>query len=165
MLYGISILYGLTGTIDLAVMGRAAPGALSSSLAMQMHASPLPVAIAVVMVLAGFAVQDLGRALPLLDARRVRRRAHAGDDVLAVASKAAGFGALLRFVGALFLKAGTSAEVEAYGARIGLLLAILAAITMTLGNLAAMRQQSLKRMLAYSVDRARGLRADRRRGR
>ena len=32
---------------------------------------------------------------------------------------------------------------------IGLLLGILAAITMTIGNLAALRQSSLKRMLAY----------------
>ncbi len=40
--------------------------------------------------------------------------------------------------------------MEWYGEKIGLLLAVLAAVTMTLGNLSALRQQSLKRMLAYS---------------
>jgi NADH-quinone oxidoreductase subunit N len=45
---------------------------------------------------------------------------------------------------------GVTDTVEAYSERIGLLLAILAAVTMTLGNLSALRQASLKRMLAYS---------------
>jgi NADH-quinone oxidoreductase subunit N len=69
---------------------------------------------------------------------------------LAVASKAAGFGALLRFLGALFLRDDVQRAVAEYGGRVGNLLAILAAVTMTLGNLAAVRQPSLKRMLAYS---------------
>ena len=69
---------------------------------------------------------------------------------LAVASKAAGFGALLRFLHALFMADGVREAVVAYGERIGLLLAILAAVTMTLGNLGALRQKSVKRMLAYS---------------
>ncbi len=150
MLYGISILYGLTGTLDLGLMGRSAPGGLSSSLAMQMSASPLPVAIAVVMVLAGFAYKISVVPFHFWTPDVYEGAPTPVTTFLAVASKAAGFGALLRFVGALFLKTGVSAEVEAYGQRIGLLLAILAAITMTLGNLAALRQTSLKRMLAYS---------------
>ncbi len=150
MLYGISILYGLTGTIDLGLMGRSAPGALSSSLAMQMQASPLPVAIAIVMILAGFAYKISVVPFHFWTPDVYEGAPTPVTTFLAVASKAAGFGALLRFVGALFLKTGTSAPVEAYGERIGLLLAILAAITMTLGNLAALRQSSLKRLLAYS---------------
>ena len=69
---------------------------------------------------------------------------------LAVASKAAGFAVLLRFVGELFMVEGVAQTVDDYAERIGLLLAILAAVTMTLGNLSALRQASLKRMLAYS---------------
>jgi NADH-quinone oxidoreductase subunit N len=68
---------------------------------------------------------------------------------LAVASKAAGFGALLRFLGALFLDQNGT-PLGDYGGRVGTMLALLAAVTMTLGNLAALRQPSLKRMLAYS---------------
>ena len=69
---------------------------------------------------------------------------------LAVSSKAAGFGALLRFLGVLFADGSADEAVQAYGHQIGQLIAILAAVTMTLGNLAALRQTSVKRMLAYS---------------
>ena len=51
---------------------------------------------------------------------------------------------------ALFLFDVVQDAVLSYGDRICLLLAILAAVTMTLGNLFALRQASLKRMLAYS---------------
>jgi NADH-quinone oxidoreductase subunit N len=50
----------------------------------------------------------------------------------------------------LFMRGDVAAGVAKYGERIGLLVAIMAALTMTLGNLAALRQSSLKRMLAYS---------------
>ena len=69
---------------------------------------------------------------------------------LAVASKAAGFGALLRFIAVLFVSTEAQAAVAEYGNSIGKLIALLAAVTMTLGNLAAVRQESVKRMLAYS---------------
>ena len=48
------------------------------------------------------------------------------------------------------MRDGVQEIVADYGARIGTLLAIMAAITMTVGNLAALRQPSLKRMLVYS---------------
>jgi NADH-quinone oxidoreductase subunit N len=40
--------------------------------------------------------------------------------------------------------------VAEYGRSVGLLIGVLAAVTMTFGNLAALRQASLKRLLAYS---------------
>ena len=60
---------------------------------------------------------------------------------MSVATKAAAFAAFMR-VFVLALPASHAAW--------GWALAILAALTMTLGNLAALRQTSLKRMLAYS---------------
>ena len=48
------------------------------------------------------------------------------------------------------MASGVPEAVSQYGDRIGLLVAILAAVTMTLGNLSALRQRSVKRMLAYS---------------
>jgi NADH-quinone oxidoreductase subunit N len=157
MLYGISLLYGLTGTIDLAAMGASSGGAmtsaggkLASSLAMQVHASPVPVAIAVVMILSGFAYKISAVPFHFWTPDVYEGAPTPVTTFLAVASKAAGFGALLRFVGALFMKAGVNVDVAAYGHRVGLLIAILSAVTMTLGNLSALRQTSLKRMLAYS---------------
>lgn len=60
---------------------------------------------------------------------------------MSVGTKAAGFAAFIR----VLLEA-----VPAQQATWGMALAILAVLTMTLGNLAALRQTSLKRMLAYS---------------
>jgi len=60
---------------------------------------------------------------------------------MSAATKTAGFAAFLR----LLLVA-----VPAYQSTWGWALAILAVVTMTWGNLAALRQSSLKRMLAYS---------------
>ncbi len=150
MLYGISLLYGLTGTLDLGLMGHAPEGSGAVSLATQFDASPIPVAIAVVLVLAGFAYKVSVVPFHFWTPDVYEGAPTPVTTFLAVGSKAAGFAALLRFVGALFLTDGVDASIVAYGDRIGFLLAILAAITMTLGNLSALRQGSLKRMLAYS---------------
>ena len=149
MLYGISLLYGLTGTLDLGEMG-AGTGKLASGLAAQMHSNPTPVAIAVVMVIAGFAYKVSVVPFHFWTPDVYEGAPTPVTTFLAVASKAAGFGALLRFLGALFMKSGVHIDVAAYGHRISLLVAIMAAVTMTLGNLSALRQTSLKRMLAYS---------------
>ena len=61
---------------------------------------------------------------------------------LSVASKAAGFAVLLR----VFYVAFPAAEMEW-----SLLFAVLAALSMTLGNLMAMVQSNIKRLLAYST--------------
>ncbi len=150
MLYGISLLFGLTGTIDLGVMGHGGPEGAPAGLAAQFASSPVPVAVAIVLVLAGFAYKVSVVPFHFWTPDVYEGAPTPVTTFLAVASKAAGFGALLRFIGALFLVDGVQEVVAAYGSRIGLLLAILSAVTMTLGNLSALRQTSLKRMLAYS---------------
>ncbi len=60
---------------------------------------------------------------------------------MSTAPKAAAFAVLLR----IFYGAYPSIQQHWWG-----LFWILAAVSMTLGNLAALRQQSVKRMLAYS---------------
>ena len=67
---------------------------------------------------------------------------------LAVASKAGSFAVLLRFLDGFL--AGGLGSPSAFAAEAGLFFAAVAAITMTYGNLAALRQTSLKRMLGYS---------------
>jgi NADH-quinone oxidoreductase subunit N len=150
MLYGISLLYGLTGTLDLSLMGSANGSALPAGLLPQLAASPIPVGIAIVLVLAGFAYKVSVAPFHFWTPDVYEGAPTPVTTFLAVASKAGGFGAFVRFLGALFLRDDVQKTVADYGHRIGLLLAVLAAITMTLGNLAAVRQASLKRMLAYS---------------
>jgi NADH-quinone oxidoreductase subunit N len=150
MLYGISLLYGLTGTIDLVAMGSGGIEGYPVGLAAQFASSPVPVAVAFVLVLAGFAYKVSVVPFHFWTPDVYEGAPTPVTTFLAVASKAAGFAVLLRFMGALFLTDGVHESVAAYGDRVGLLIAILAAITMTLGNLSALRQSSLKRMLAYS---------------
>ncbi len=143
MVYGISLLYGLTGTIDLAQM------ATSPNLLAQVSANPIPLGIATVLILAGFAYKISLAPFHFWTPDVYEGAPTPVTTFLAVASKAAGFGALLRFLGALFVGQSGNA-LGSYGERVTLMLALLAAITMTLGNFAALRQSSLKRMLAYS---------------
>ena len=145
MLYGISLLYGLSGTLDLIEMGT-----MESGLATQMTTNPVPVAVAVVMVLAGFAYKISVVPFHFWAPDVYEGAPTPVTTFLAVASKAAGFGALLRFLDALFMDADVQEAIAAYGERIGLLIAIMAAVTMTIGNLGALRQTDLKRLLAYS---------------
>ncbi|MFT5288796.1 MAG: NADH-quinone oxidoreductase subunit N [Planctomycetota bacterium] len=150
MLYGISLLYGLTGTIDLVQMGSGGTEGFPVGLAAQFSVSPVPVALAIVLVLAGFAYKISAVPFHFWTPDVYEGAPTPVTTFLAVASKAAGFAVLLRFIGALFLVDGVQETVAAYGARIGLLIGILAAVTMTLGNLSALRQNNLKRLLAYS---------------
>lgn len=150
MLYGISLLYGLTGTIDLNEMGLADGTSWPVGLAGQFANDPVPVAVAIVLILAGFAYKVSVVPFHFWTPDVYEGAPTPVTTFLAVASKAAGFAVLLRFVGALFLVEGVDDAVSAYGDRIGLLIGILAAVTMTLGNLSALRQTSVKRLLAFS---------------
>jgi NADH-quinone oxidoreductase subunit N len=150
MVYGISLLYGLTGTIDLSVMAGATGEGVPRSLASAIAHDPAMVAIAITLILAGFAYKISVAPFHFWAPDVYEGAPTPVTTFLAVASKAAGFGALLRFLAVLFAAPGTQAAVAKYGLQVGQLLAVLSAVTMTLGNLAALRQESVKRMLAYS---------------
>jgi len=131
-LYGIALLYGATGTTSLARLAGAVadPGA---------GRGPLVLA-GLGLLLVGFGFKT--SAVPFHQwAPDVYEGAPtAVAAFIATGSKAAAFAALLRVLGAL-------RPVEADWLR---LVWILAVLTMTLGNVVALAQQNLKRMLAYS---------------
>jgi NADH-quinone oxidoreductase subunit N len=133
MLFGISLVYGATGAMHL---DRIAP-ALSR---LPSELDPIA-AVGSVLVLAGFAFKvaavpfhfwapDVYQGSPLPVAA-----------FLSVVSKAAGFAGL-----AIVLALG----LPAYGHVWGPVVAVLAALTMTIGNLAALRQRTAIRLLAWS---------------
>jgi len=150
MIFGISLLYGLTGTIDIAEMATLGAEGIPRGLTGQLAASPIPVGIAVTMVLAGFAYKISAVPFHFWTPDVYQGAPTPVTTFLAVASKAAGFGALLRFMGVLFVRDDVQGLVADYGSQVGLLIAVLAAVTMTVGNVSAIGQSSLKRMLAYS---------------
>jgi NADH-quinone oxidoreductase subunit N len=131
-LYGIALLYGATGTTNLGRLGAAlaAPGAARDP-----------------MILAGLALLLVGfgfktSAVPFHQwAPDVYQGAPtAVAALIATGSKAAAFGALLRVLIAL-----GPLQADWMGA-----LWILAALSMTVGNVVALLQSNVKRLLAYS---------------
>lgn len=132
MLYGMSLLYGLTGTTVLAD--------IAAQLATQSRATPV-VTMAIVFVLVGF-----GFKVSAVPFHQWAPDTYEGAPTpvtafLAVASKTAGFVALTTL---LFVCFRFRPEVFQP------LMWALAAVTMLVGNLIALRQDNVVRMLAYS---------------
>ncbi len=132
MLFGISMVYGFTGTTDLAKIAAEITAA----------GDPEPLLLASVMlVIVGF-----GFKISAVPFHFWAPDTYAGAPMpvaamLAVASKAAGFAGLIAIA---FIAFEPLADVWAP------VLGVLAILTMTLGNLIALQQRDLIRLLAYS---------------
>lgn len=140
MLYGMSLLYGATGTTNLAGIFQS----LSRSLADPQSWLAWLAAAAIVPLLAGFAFK-----MVLSPFHQWAPDVYEGAPTpvtafLSVGSKAAGFAILMR----VFLTA--LPEQFRYGIGWMAFLMALSVISMLLGNLIALRQSDIKRLLAYS---------------
>ena len=130
--YGAALVYGATGATNYAVIADTlARGQGSQSLLM--------LGLALIVVGLGFKVSVVPFHMWTPDV--YQGAPTPVTAFMSAATKAAGFAAFLR----LLLVA-----LPAYQETWGWALAALAVVTMTWGNLAALRQTSLKRMLAYS---------------
>lgn len=132
MLYGFSLLFGFAGTTDM------------YELASMMVAGQLPLGVALGLVV--LIVVGLGFKVSIVPFHFWAPDVYTGAPTpiagfLSTASKAAGFAVLVR----LFLVAFPFIAYDWAS-----ILAVLATITMTLGNLVAMKQTNIKRLLAYS---------------
>lgn len=142
LLYGLSLLYGLTGTTDIVQMkinlsllflsyGKIGPGLI----------------LAMVMIIAG-----IGFKLALVPFHMWAPDVYQGSPTpitgfLSVGSKAAGIVAFSRiFVNGLIAFADSVMRPLDWG----IIVAVMAAAAMVWGNLAAIRQDNIKRMLAFS---------------
>jgi len=145
MIYGISILFGITGTFDLA--------AINTVLANSTSAIHLPLIVSGVLIFAGIAYKISAVPFHFWTPDVYEGSPVATTALLSVASKAAGFAVLIRFLKAGFMDTVISTdEVWATVTNFdwSYLIAIVAVLTMTLGNLLAIWQNNIKRMLAYS---------------
>lgn len=136
MLYGISWLYGLLGTLDLQT--------IHSSQAIA-TANPMVMTMMLVLVLSGIAFKVGSLPFHFWMPDVLEGSAHPVASFFSVAPKVAGFGMLLRLLTYLPL-----AQSPVLYQNIMVVLGILAVGSMLLGNLAALRQQNFRRMLAYS---------------
>jgi NADH-quinone oxidoreductase subunit N len=146
MLYGMTILYGLTGTTKMAALRD-----ILSSGGMA-GANTVMLLIATVLVLAGFGFKTAAVPFHFWCPDVYTGAPTPVTAFLSVAPKAAGFAILIRFFFTGFSSA-TGAEglwtpLHVIDWR-GLVL-IISILSMVLGNVAALRQENMKRMLAYS---------------
>src|SRR6185503_6226807 len=141
MIYGMSWLFGLTGSMDYAVIAKQV-GSLDT-------ASQGALFVALLLVLTGF-----GYKIAAVPFHMWAPDVYTGAPIpvtafLAVGSKAAGFAILLRFFHFGVTADGPVTAVPG-GLPLVAMLMMICFLTMTLGNLAALSQQNIKRLLAYS---------------
>ncbi|HET6385021.1 MAG TPA: NADH-quinone oxidoreductase subunit N [Armatimonadota bacterium] len=133
MLYGMSLLYALTGSTKYEIVGARLPGVLPG----------VPTGIFVLMMVMFFA--GIGFKISMWPFHMWAPDAYEGAPTpvtafLSVGPKLAGIAVFVRVVQTMFRLEPDWPTV----------LAIVAVITMTWGNLAALGQNNVKRMLAYS---------------
>ena len=134
LLYGISFLYGLTGSLDFATIGQAL-GSLGDN-------SSMAVSLGLVFIIAGMAFK-----VSLAPFHMWTPDAYEGAPTpitafMGVAPKVAGFAILARVV----IDALPSLQTDYVT-----IFSWLAVLSMAVGNVAAIAQRNIKRMLAYST--------------
>jgi NADH-quinone oxidoreductase subunit N len=130
LLYGMAMLYGVTGATTLVDISRVLTGPPSAA-----------ALLSVTMLVAGLGFKIAAAPFQLWTPDVYQGAATPATAFFSVGSKAAGFAVILRiFNGAL---PGISSEWA-------ILFGVLAFVTMTVGNLVAIVQTNIKRLMAYS---------------
>jgi NADH-quinone oxidoreductase subunit N len=133
LLYGMAALYGLTGTTNLVEIGDAFPGAAGSS--------PFLAYIGIGMLIVGFGFKIAAVPFHMWTPDVYEGAPTCVTAFFTAGPKAAAFAAAIRvFVVGL---GGVSEQWTG-------VIAVLAVLTMTIGNIGALAQKEIKRMLAYS---------------
>lgn len=133
ILYAISLIYVSTGTIN-----------ITSDLHPAQGLAPM-LSVAFLLLIAGFGFKVAAVPFHLWLPDTYDGAPYPTTAYLSAASKVMGFAALVR----VFLVMGPAVQA-ATGLNIPLVFGVLALLTMTFGNLAALVQTRVKRMLAYS---------------
>jgi NADH-quinone oxidoreductase subunit N len=145
MLYGISLLIGITGAVDIYDINTALLNGTDQTLILNLSVLMILVGMGfkIAVVPFHFWAPDVYEGAPVTIA-----------SLLAVASKIAAFGMLIRFVSVSFISADgisiTGIWQSIDGIHWNIILGGMAALAMIVGNLTALRQDNIKRMLAYS---------------
>ena len=140
MLYGLSLLYGIFGTTNIFQMGQSFNQLLDN----------VPEASGLLLLAAGFVIVGFGFKISAVPFHFWTPDVYHGSPTsftafVSTASKAAGFAVLLRVFSAGVFGV-PSPQAQGWWA----LLVSMCVITMTLGNIAAIFQNNIKRLLAYS---------------
>ena len=141
MLFGFSLLYGFAGTTNLAGIADAMSGGLDGGV--------VAVMTALVMVVVGFGFKISAVPFHFWTPDVYEGAPTPVTAFVSVSSKAASFALLLRFLTAVFPADLAVAGVLIQDFWVNLLV-VVSIVSMTLGNVVALRQSNIKRLLAYS---------------
>lgn len=133
LLFGFSILYGLTGAVGY--------NAIASALTTAAHVNPLIIAIMTVMIVGGVSFKLSAAPFHMWAPDAYEGAPTPVVAFLSVVSKIAAFTFAIRF---FYLLLGPIAGWMA-------LLSVLSVVSMVLGNVVALTQRNIKRLLAYST--------------
>lgn len=143
MLYGFSLLYGLTGTTQIIAMRQV----LALNPATHAGVNIYVLWLAAAFVLAGMCYKISAVPFHFWTPDVYEGASNPVAALLSVASKAGGFAVLLRFLIFVFPVGGKEGLPLVNWP---VLIAAISVVTMTVGNLAALLQSNMRRMLAYS---------------
>ncbi len=144
LLYGLSLLYGFTGHTNIPALAQtlvSGGGALGDNV--------VPMLAALLLVIVGFGFKISVAPFHFWTPDVYEGAPTPVTAFVSVASKAASFAVLLRFLLAVF-PADLVLEGQSIQAFWVNLLVVISVVSMTLGNVLALRQSNIKRMLAYS---------------
>jgi NADH-quinone oxidoreductase subunit N len=130
LLYGMALLYGVTGATTLVDIARVLGG------------TPSPAALlSVTMLVAGLGFKIAAAPFQLWTPDVYQGAATPATAFFSVGSKAAGFAVILRIF---------NSALPGFSSEWAILFGVLAFLTMTVGNLVAIVQTNIKRLMAYS---------------
>ncbi|HRE47146.1 MAG TPA: NADH-quinone oxidoreductase subunit N [Aggregatilineales bacterium] len=140
MLYGFSLLYGFTGSTNFYAIGGQIAAIFSRA---SDPAATLPLILAMIMILVGFGFKISAVPFHFWTPDVYEGAPTPVTAYISVASKAASFALMARF----FIIVFQGNDPTRFWVQI---IAILAVVTMTVGNLFALVQKNIKRLIAYS---------------
>ncbi|AKT39902.1 NADH-quinone oxidoreductase subunit N [Chondromyces crocatus] len=142
LLYGGALIYGATGHTDLAGIRQAVTAPVTSESVL----NPAVLLIGVALVIVGLAFKVSAVPFHMWTPDAYEGAPTPATTFMAVAVKSAAFATLVR----VLLEAFGDPALASWGAGWPPIVAVMALVTMTVANLIAGRQESVKRMLAYS---------------
>jgi NADH-quinone oxidoreductase subunit N len=141
LLFGMSLLYGVSGSIELPRIAAAVSGPQLDPLLL----------VAIVMVAIGFGFKVAAAPFHLWAPDAYQGAPTVSAGFIASSSKVASFFVFAQVATVALLPAAGSGAFRAYAPGWVPVVAVLSALSMLLGNLAAIAQTSLRRLLAYSA--------------
>ncbi|MDQ4483677.1 NADH-quinone oxidoreductase subunit NuoN [Bacillus cereus] len=142
-LFGMSYLYGITGSTNIVDMQKVFAGELASGI-------QLLLALAFLLLLVGLSFKIATVPFHMWAPDVYEGAATPVTAFLGTISKMAGFLLIIRLFLMVFASVSVQGDMQSLYGRMSIYIAVLASITMIIGNVVALKQYNVKRLFAYS---------------